>query len=82
MGQTACEECGRSEVRVRDLGLRRPLRLCGDCLAHAVAAWRAEDPPSIGDILEDARRGRHGPLRPPPEADEESRRRPPDAEAS
>lgn len=69
-------------MRVRDLGLRRPLRLCGDCLADAVAAWRAVDPPSIGDILDDARRGRHGPLRPPPEPDAELRRLPPDAAAS
>jgi hypothetical protein len=69
-------------VQVRDLGLRRPLRLCGDCLAGAVAAWRGLDPPSIGEILDDARRGRHGPPRPPPEADAELRHRPPDAAAS
>jgi hypothetical protein len=82
VGHSACDECGRSEVRVRDLGLRRPLRLCGECLAAAVAAWRAEDPVSIAEVLDGARRGRHGPLRPPPAPRADVSRRPPDAAAS
>lgn len=67
MTHTACEECGRGGIRVRDLGLRRPLRLCADCLGAAVAAWHAAaDPVEIGDVLADALHGRPAPLRPPP----------------
>ncbi|GAX57282.1 hypothetical protein [Streptomyces olivochromogenes] len=40
----ACDECGSSRGRVRDLGLRDPLALCGDCLNGAVTAWRGIDP--------------------------------------
>jgi hypothetical protein len=63
MAHTVCEECGRGGVRVRDLGLRRPLRLCGDCLGAAVAAWHAAaDPVAVGDVLADALHGRPVPL--------------------
>lgn len=65
MAHTVCEECGRGGVRVRDLGLRRPLRLCGDCLDAAVAAWHAAaDPVALGDVLADALHGRPAPLPP------------------
>lgn len=83
MRVAVCEECGRDEVEVRDLGLRRPLSLCADCLAGAVAAWHAQAPPTIGQILDDVRHGRHTAPRPPPDPGPAGRRRPPpDAEAS
>jgi hypothetical protein len=44
---TTCDNCGLPDGhtrRVRDLGLREPLALCGDCLEGAVRAWSGSTP--------------------------------------
>ncbi|MCZ4124461.1 hypothetical protein [Streptomyces sp. H39-S7] len=52
----ACDECGRTDRTVRDLGLRAPLALCDACF-HALLEVRVNRQPlPLSRILDDVRR--------------------------
>ncbi|MCM2417467.1 MULTISPECIES: hypothetical protein [unclassified Streptomyces] len=51
----ACDECGRTDRTVRDLGLRAPLALCDTCFRALLEVRVRRQPLPLSRILDDVR---------------------------
>ncbi|MDF9811269.1 hypothetical protein [Streptomyces sp. SPB162] len=56
----ACDECGRTDRTVRDLGLRAPLALCDACFRTLLEVRVNRQPLPLSRVLDDVRRSTSG----------------------
>ncbi|WP_283467441.1 hypothetical protein [Streptomyces sp. PH10-H1] len=60
-GPAACDECGRADRTVRDLGLRDPLVLCDACFRALLEVRVGRQPLPLSEVLADVAEGRDPP---------------------